>query len=459
MAVLERAELPPGPSYVEGGLEMPPLDVPWSPPRLAVSDPSTLADALAEYDAVNVALDPRLRGTTGEQLREGLAAMAPRVRIEPGKALASAAALDSVPLPLETVEEDRETGPVWDSSSVRAKIGYVDALRDAQTPAGLWIGTAPIDVERWRRRPPRSEGSCSPLMETLGVGQERALAKLEPFLDHADLVLDRLYRRAMAEALPRVRADLEQWAPLPDRKAFASESEFAVAECGHAAWEYARTYGGCVDEDGECRTAPRVFVVGAARIGSAEPSVYVPDSCPQVLGRDYVEALREPAREAVETAADVLDPRWAGLADRLGALGELHAALDDVCTPRRRRFSEGDVDMLRERVVALGDRFNARVVPRHDARWLMFDEEFHVGGFGVVHQLARFDSGSGSAPREILAGARGLRELGLTRARCQAEGSDVPLATILVDAEDGSVDYLGYFYPEQLTCSDLGPAG
>src|SRR5690606_1415440 len=114
------------------------------------------------------------------------------------------------------------------------------------------------------------------------------------------------------------------------------------------------------------------------RIGSVEPSDYIPSECPQLLGRDYVEALRAPARSAAETTADQLDVRWMILAERLATLAEVYDALDQLCTPRRRRFGAEDLASLHARVIELGQLYQREEPPAHDARFLDNDASFHV---------------------------------------------------------------------------------
>jgi hypothetical protein len=202
---------------------------------------------------------------------------------------------------------------------------------------------------------------------------------------------------------------------------------------------------------------PRLFLRGSARIGTVEPSDYIPTDCARRIDRDYVEALRAPARAAAEIAQDHLDVGWMILAERLATLSEVHDALAQVCTPARRRFSEADLETLRASVTELGLLFSATEVPAHDTRFLANDASFHVPGLGIVRQLARYDGGTGSASRSLIAAAKQLTRFTRAHTRCEPRPGEAPLMAMLIETRHAVPEFLGFYYAEELWCDGLGP--
>jgi hypothetical protein len=321
----------------------------------------------------------------------------------------------------------------------------------------LALDDAGLDAEAWRRQPASAVGSCGDPLAALGSGQEQSLAVLEPFLDHADAVLAHLHRGALEERLPAMRSALSGFAEDKERGQFASDEAYEAHRCGRAYFEYVEAFAECGDQTTNCLFAPRMFLVGGVRIGSAEPEAFIPDDCAQRVGEDYVAEMRGISREAATTVGEMLDPAWSALADRLGALAEVHAAMDDLCTPRRRRFADADLEQARARLAEIGETFRSPEPSREAVRWVPHDDEFHVAGIGPVHQLARFDAGDASASRRVARHGRALREFVLGRGLCGASAGRLPLAAVLIDVKGASVDFLGYFYEEELFCAELPP--
>jgi hypothetical protein len=200
-----------------------------------------------------------------------------------------------------------------------------------------------------------------------------------------------------------------------------------------------------------------MFLVGGARIGAPEPSVFVPDGCAEIVGLDVVERVRALGREAAEVAADHLDEDWVVLADRLGAVTEVHAALEDACEPRRRRFAPEDLADSRARLARIGAALASSEPPRAGA-WTFEPDRFHVPGVGPVRRFARYDPGPGSPASIAVSEARGLRQYVLSRAVCRG-GTALPLAVALVEPRAAEVRYFGYLYEEELACAELPPLG
>ncbi|MCA9709433.1 MAG: hypothetical protein KDK70_26565 [Myxococcales bacterium] len=199
-----------------------------------------------------------------------------------------------------------------------------------------------------------------------------------------------------------------------------------------------------------------MFLIGGARIGTAEPSFYIPEGCPAKVGRDYAAELRGVAAETAEVAQEHLAPSWSALADRLGALTEVYDALDDVCVPRRRRFDPDDLRAARERLASIGRALASDQGALPAGHWTVSEQPFHVAGFGPVQQVALYDAGPGSPSQVAIAEARALRELVLQRSLCRTGRPALPLAVALVEAS-GQVESFGYFFEEELLCGELPP--
>ena len=447
--------LPVGPEPTLTALPIPSLDEPWQPPSAIAGDMAALGDALQSSGKVVVQLGPRLDGELWKKrVPEELAALGVRapVAFVHGDAIGHALAQ---PMPLRSVAQPSD--------------GFKDVVLDrawlkkqsSTVPAGTWvlaIDDADVDESKWRALPAAALGTCEAPLAALALGQERSLAELEPFLDHADAILWQLWRAELRTLLPRVRDSLAAHKAPRARKDVADAAAWREHECGHALYQFVERYHQCSIGEQACEYAPRMLLVGGARIAAAEPAVFVPEGCAQVLGQDVVEQVRGFARDAAEAASDRLDVQWTTLADRLGAVTEVYAAMEDVCAPRRRRFAEGDLADAHARLVEIGDALASSEAPRAGS-WSYEHGTFHVPGIGPVVQLAAYDAGPGSPSRAAIAGARALRQFVLARALCRSGAPSKPLAILLVDPHGASVRHFGYAYEEELACGTLPPLG
>lgn len=455
--------LPEGPSAPVGGLPMPDLDVAWSPPSPSAGDPLALAEAIARHPRIGLVVDPSLTRTREGQLDEArVAALVQALAPDTAVHLLEGAELGSVVLedpPL--VPSPAASGRLHWALPESLAIDAAAAKRWAERgdPAVLVVGSVGVDAATWRSLAVASVGTCEPLEARLLDGQSSSLSELEPFLDYADAVLAKVYAAELEALVPELHEQLAEFEPVRTRDDFRSLADWQRYECGEKYRAYLAPFADCLrwDTPQACTMTPRLFLRDAARIGSIEPSAFIPADCPARLGHDYVEELREPARKAAELAGDVLDVHWLALAERLATLGEVYGAVEELCTPTRRRFAEADVGELRSRLVTVGELFQRDEEPPHDARFLTIDASFHVAGVGVVRQLARFDGGTGSASRALVAEARELRRFARERSRCVARPSDAPVMMLLIDTARAKADFLAFFHGEELDCGELGP--
>lgn len=453
-ATMAAGALPRGPSEPGQGLPMPSLDVPWTPPMLVAGDVEQLADALAGHDAIALQLGDRFGGP------EALARVAALVRtLRPGVAITAeeveAEPFAGVALPLVREADDGRTRPRYRFDG-RVPVGDVLGGPASAASAVLVIDDAKLDAGQWRALSASAVGSCHAPMAALAVGQEQSLAELEPFLDHADATLWQVYRPALQAIVPQLRAELEPYRTPKDRAELRDDRELLQHQCGHAYWEYVEAFARCGEALSSCAPAPRVFLMGGARIGTAEPGVWIPEGCAAAVGRDYVQELRTVAVEAAQVAQEHLAPSWSALADRVGTITEVYEALEDVCTPRRRRFAEADLHAARARLAAIGEALASDDDADPLGRWAAAEEPFHVPGYGPVQQVARYHAGPGSASETVVGQARALRELLLGRALCRSGQPALPLAVALV-RPSGEVELLGYYFEEELVCGELPP--
>lgn len=447
-ATMAAGSLPRGPSEPVQGLPMPSLDVPWTPPMLVAGDVEQLAAALAGHPSIALELGDRFGGPEALARAEALVrALHPGVEIVAEDV--EAEPFDGVTLPLEREPDDGRTRP-------RYRFEGRLPVPPTRASAVLVIDDARLDPGQWRALPASAVGSCHAPLAALALGQEQSLAELEPFLDHADGTLWQVYRPALQAILPQLRAELEPYRVERSRGELDGDREHAQQQCGHAYWQYVEAFARCGDELSSCAPAPRVYLMGGARIGTAEPGVWIPEGCAAAVGRDYVQELRSVAAEAAEVAQEHLAPSWSALADRVGAITEVYDALEDVCTPRRRRFAAADLQAARGRLAAIGEALASDEAPRASGRWAVAEEPFHVPGYGPVQQLARYYAGPGSASETVVGEARALRELVLGRALCRSGQPALPLAVALV-RPTGEVEVMGYYFEEELVCGDLPP--
>jgi len=453
-ATVAAGPLPRGPSEPVQGLPMPSLDVPWTPPSLVAGDVEPLAGALASHEAIALRLGPRFGGPEAMTRIEALVhALRPGVAIAGEELLAEPFA--GIALPLAREPDDAGARPRYRFEG-RMAVGDPHERPPSAASAVLVIADAELDPGQWRALPARAVGSCQAPMVALAAGQEQSLAELEPFLDHADDTLWQVYRPALAAILPQLLAELEPYREPKRRAELDDAREHEQHQCGHAYWQHLQAYARCGETLAACAPAPRVFLMGGARIGTAEPNVWIPEGCAAAVGRDYVQDLRDVAAEAAEVAQEHLAPSWSALADRAGAITEVYEALEDVCTPRRRRFAEADLRAARGRLSAIGQALASDEGALPVGGWVLAGEPFHVPGYGPVQQVARYHAGPGSASQTAVEQARALRELLLGRALCRSGQPALPLAVALVQG-GGEVEFFGYFFEEELSCGELPP--
>lgn len=441
-----------GPPTPDRGLAFPSLALAWTPPMLIAGDPLALADALRRGEDLTLAMGPRLAGVAWEQRAAGLvAALSPSTRVTGRR---SAGLLEVVEPSPDLKLPRRGLGP-------GGRPRYAANLRlHAGWPKGqvLAIDDAEVEVGAWEALPAVSVGSCEPAMQALAAGQEQALAQLGPFLDHADGLLATMYRAELRAFVPGFLAELEAYAQARPREAFADEEQWAQHQCGRAYREQVERHAKCQSEGARCPEAPRLVLVGGVRIASVDASAEAGERCPALVGRDYGAELRRLGQSAAEAASTALSPEWTMLADRLGTLTEVHATLEDLCTPRRRRFAPADLEEARQRLADLGGALGSDVFEPGAGRWQIRDEPLYVPGLGPTREMARFEVEATAINAGIVAGARALREFVVGRSLCRPAQSAAPLALVLAE-QPGQVSFFSFFYEEELFCGSLPPLG
>lgn len=450
----DRGPAPPG-----GGLGFPGLAVPWTPPSLTAGDPAALAAALTEVESLTLVLGPRLTGEAWAQRGVGLvAALSPGTRVVGHRtaALLELGAEDRG----ELMAPRRSLGP-----DGRPRYGLpagATSWLKGQEGVALVIDDAAVELDAWQALPAVSVGSCEPVMQALAEGQELALAQLGPFLDHADALLWAVYREQLRAFVPGFVSELRAGEDPADRGQartrgdFADEEAWSKHQCEQAYEAQLGRYVRCSEASAPCPEAPRMVLLGGARIAAPEPGTMAGDHCPALVGRDYGAEIRRLGQAAAEAASEGLSREWTVLADRLGTVGEVHAALEDICTPRRRRFAATDLEQARARLVQIGAALASDEREVGAGRWQMRDEVLVVPGLGPSRELARFEAGGGSHNAAIVADARALREFVLSRSLCRSAHSPRPLAAAVGEGDRG-LRFLGYFYEEELFCGGLPP--
>jgi hypothetical protein len=451
--VVATGQLPEGPADPTHGLPIPSLDVQWEPPQVIAGDVAALQSALQSRREVVPFVGARLEGPVWPRRVEALVqALGPDVAVGEATRLQGRDFFfgPDVALPVVRVgERAASEPPLYASEGLRVR-------DEARASTGLLVDDPGLDVQSWRALPAHTAGSCDPVFAALASGQEQSLAYLEAFLDHADAVLWQHHRGQLERALPELESLLQPYASERARADFDGADAWETHACGHAYWKRLEAYRTCLATDGRCAVAPRVYLIGGARIGSAEPSGFIDERCEQRIGTDVVEQLRELGRVAAEAAAPHLSLRWSTLADRLGTVTEVHDALEDLCAPRRRRFAAGDLEAARARLQRIGRALAGGGLERPRGQWELADSSFFVPGVGPVFQLARWWPGRGSEATTVLSEARALRQFVLSRALCRSGYGDLPLVVALLDGGQAPA-FLGYFYEEELFCADLPP--
>jgi hypothetical protein len=215
-------------------------------------------------------------------------------------------------------------------------------------------------------------------------------------------------------------------------------------------------YEDCIDAP-TCPAAPRVVLAGGAKIFSPEVGPPIPPRCAAQVGRDHAAEWQQLGQRAAAAVIPTLDPAWSTLADRLGALSEVHAALEDICTPRRRRLAAADIAEARLRLARIGVALASD--DRRGGRWQIADEPATVAGLGPGRTQARFEAGPGSVNAGIVAGARALRDFVIGRSLCRSGHAAAPLVVLLATPGSSEPAFFGYFHEEELFCGALPPLG
>lgn len=424
-----------------GGLAFPGLDLEWAPPVATAGDVRALSAALARFPEITLQLGPRLAGAAWEQRVAALVTtLSPTTRVvmrSPGEL---AALLEPGP---ELQRPRRSLGPGgrprYDAVSLQSTwpTGQVTPL--------LGIDDAAVDPGAWQALPAVSVGSCEPVMQALAQGQELALVQLAPFLDRADAALAEGHRAQLRRNLAAIEAGLDA--------AAGSTSDAEREQCVQDYRAELAAYASCITA-ASCQSSPRLVLDGGARVIAPEVAAPVSASCAALVGRDPSAELRGLAQAAARSVTATLDPAWVMLADRLGTLSEVHAALEDVCTPRRRRFAEADLAEARRRLTRIGV---ALASDDHGGggRWQIGEASVEAG----VTSLARFEAGPGSINAEIIGEARALRDFVIGRSMCRSGHAAQPLAVLVAAPGPGAGElaFFGYFHEEELFCGASPP--
>lgn len=450
------SQLPGGPSPPRSGLTLPSLATSWSPPTLTAGDAPGLSAALQGLPAVELVIGPGLAGS-GPRLGHALSALSPGTRVTSVRTAEQAGIVED-PAALVAAREPGGGRPRYRAEALRVQNRFLGTWLKHQDPEAMAlvsVDAAAVDLAAWRALPAAAVGGCEPAIRALAEAQEQGLAQLEGFLNHADALLWRFYSAELKAFVPEIQGELQRYAEAP---APAEGDARAQQECGKAYWQHLAPYVACTGPN-RCTVAPRIVLsAGGARIAAVEPPLAVSDRCPVLVGRDYPSELRQLSVDAAEAASAALDRDWSTLADRLGAIAEVHAGLEDICTPRRWRFTAADVDEARARLTRIGEALASPELARPQARWRAEAAALHVPGVGAMRQLARFEPGEGSINQAIGADARALREFVLARALCRSGHDPKPLAVLVAEAGGGAPRYFGYLYAEELVCGDLPPA-
>ncbi|MDC0716064.1 hypothetical protein [Nannocystis bainbridge] len=452
-ALGSQSQLPGGPPPPRTGLGLPSLAVAWSPPTLTAGDAEALATALTASPTVEVLLGPGLAGWDA-RVGPALQALSPALRISSVRQ-AEQAAIVAQPAALTAAREPGAGRPRYRADGILLQRTWLQR-HDPSAISIVSVDAAPIDLTAWKALPAARVGGCEPAIRALAEGQEQGLAQLEGFLNHADALLWRYYSAELAAFVPEIHAELRAFA---GAEAPSEPDARARYECGRAYWEYVQPYATCASAD-RCPVAPRVVLsAGGARVAAPEPGLALSERCPMLVGRDYPGELRQLGRDAAEAATAALDRDWSTLADRLGAVAEVHAVLEDICTPRRWRFTGADLLEARSRLASVGDLLASPELAQPQAGWRVEEADLFVPGAGPMHQLARFDPGPAAVNQTIATEARALREFVLSRAQCRAGHDPRPMSVLVADTETGRARFFGYLYAEELVCGELPPLG
>lgn len=325
------------------------------------------------------------------------------------------------------------------------------SAKDAVTSTTVVLGDAPIDLTAWRALPAAAAGSCQPAFDALALAQEQSLAYLEPFLDHADTVLRLQFRAQLAAVIESMRADVAAFeSPTPAEGASVAETE--AHACGHALFERVQEAATCLRGD-VCPVAPRLVLRGGLAVAMPAPP-WSPGDCSERVPLRVEEQLQELGTEATVATISQLEPQWVTLADRVGAMGAVYEALDDVCSPRRRRFAEEDLVDARVRLQRVERALGSDVLDE-SGRWDVEVGALFVPGAGPVVTLATFVPAEGGASQTAVAEAKGVRQFLLSRSLCRSGFGERPLAVAVFQPGAAEPSFAGFLYEETFACADL----
>lgn len=436
---------PGGPPAPAAGLALPSLDVAWSPAQASVGDLLELERALVGRTTLVLVGPVQSQRDELAALTHALASTANRTWLAPQTSTQFEAFGGAV---LPNVRRDDDGTFALDGVTAEPTwLAQMPADADAVVVVDVLDGAAAL--------PMQALGGCDAVTSALAAGQEHGLADVEPFVAHLDALLLQVYRPAVAAMTPRW---LEELAPYVDGAADDAAAGSTAAQrhaCGSASLAYVRAVAACARKrDRDCTAAPRTFLQGGLRIGLPTPDgVQMPQGCATLVGRDYVAEAQRLAAEAVQVVHGNLDPRWLQLADRVGALTEVYAAVDNVCAPQRRRVSGDDLDVARERLARIGDALSSDLTASRGGRFdTATPASFFVPGMGDVASVARYDGGPASVATRAVLEARGLAGWLQTRARCRGDAHTPPWSVTVLDRTSGAALGLTYVFPEQLAC-------
>lgn len=409
----------------------------WTPARAVAGDLGALQDALGGRGPATAWVDARLGH--GAATRRSLSQLAPE-RAWAVETQAWQDVVEGIPA-LRRLPDT--ASPLYPAGGVSAK--------EAVTQTTLVLGEAHVDLRAWRALPVAASGSCQPAFDALALAQEQSLAYLEPFLDHADTVLRLRFRAELASVIDSMRVDVTAFeSPIAEQG--ASSDQVQTHACGHALYERVEAAQACLRGDA-CAIGPRMVLRGGVAVAMAAPP-WSPDDCRDRVPLRVEAQLQEIAtRAAVETVSQ-LEPRWVTLADRLGAMGVVYEALDDVCSPRRRRFAEEDLADARVRLSRVERALGSDVLDE-SGRWDVETGRVFLPGTGPVRTLATFVPAKGGASQQAVAEAKGVRRFLLSRSLCRSGFSERPLAVAVFEPGQAEASFAGFLYEETFACADL----
>ncbi|MEM7152470.1 MAG: hypothetical protein AAF799_06475 [Myxococcota bacterium] len=464
LAPVELGDVPPAPALADATLPVPPTPTDWTPPMQVAGDVDALAQQLQGRPAVALMFGASMRGAMWEKRGVDLVtALSPETKVVArGGKMLDALLTERGELPMyQRVVPDgsrdvfgRPTYSVQDTTLNTQWARKDEAMLGADA---IMVLTEPsLDRRTWADLRRFSVGSCEPLMTSIDEGLTASEAKLAPFVSHADSLLANAYRAELERSFRGWRQELRAFREPKQRADFGSGAAWDQYECGNKAWEYLATVESCTEPGGAC-PSPQLHMADGLRIGVVEPAVHIPSSCASDLGRDYPAELADAGARAVAAASGHLDPQWLDLAARAGALSALGGALESVCQPSRRRYAEQDLTAVRSMVAGVVEQLRQPSANESPGTWATEPGSFRTDDRGALKQLSRYEPGRQS--NAAVAKAQ-LGELSRTidqKAQCNGGFSPLPLALMLVDVGSSAVEFVGYFYEEELFCSTLPP--